>query len=180
MYEELSSGGKLITEEQIAKADFATREKWRADLRKELIHEKEDEKLKKKEKIKKLDYVTRALRIEEAKKAVEKTEELEEEERKAHAEKLVETKAARLKAHEARLKERDDLARIEDYRGQIEDLIRSRSKGFYEQVFVEKKEVALRAHWDAKIRDAQKILSDEKHKAKEEESKTKILFVYIY
>ncbi len=169
LYEELSSGGKLITEEQIAKADFATREKWRADLRKELIHEKEDEKLKKKEKIKKLDYVTRALRIEEAKKAVEKTEELEEEERKAHAEKLVETKAARLKAHEARLKERDDLARIEDYRGQIEDLIRSRSKGFYEQVFVEKKEVALRAHWDAKIRDAQKILSDEKHKAKEEE-----------
>ena len=51
LFEELRSGGKNISEEQIAKADFATREKWRADIRSELIQEKEDEKLKKKEKI---------------------------------------------------------------------------------------------------------------------------------
>ena len=69
MRRELEKYGRTVTTEEIAALDSAARRQLIAEAQSEALRAKEEESRKQQEQAKRLDFITRALRLEEAKSA---------------------------------------------------------------------------------------------------------------
>lgn len=168
---ELERLGVLMEESAIAELDNIARRSLIADAQNEALKAKEDENRKLVEQAKRLDHITRALRIEAGKSIEQRYQKQVEEDKVIYNQKLAELEVRYKDKHVEDLIEKSRLTRLQSLRDGFEKDIIASQKIEYERKIAKLKEEAKKNRLENIIAKARRLYNEEQDRIYAEEEK---------
>lgn len=168
---ELEKYGVVMDEAEIAVLDNVSRRALILDAQAESLKGKEEENRRMTEQARKLDHITRALRIEGASAIVTKYAAQLEEDNRVHMEREKERQVELAAKHAADLAEKARLSRMQAHRAAFEDALLKKQRADYERKTALLKKAALIERRDQNIARARRLREEELDRQEEEEQR---------
>lgn len=156
-------------EAQLAALEPAARQALVTEARQELVRAKEDEIRKIVEHARRLDHITRAIRIEAGEVVRKKYEAKLIEDKKLHEQEVDAIIADSKVQHAAQLDEKKRLQKMQGVRSQFEELLLRDQRAAYERKVQQLKAKALKEHRERKVAKARRLMFEEIERQQKEE-----------
>ena len=161
--------GVFKDEAALAVLDPVNRQLLVTEAKNELIKAKEEENRKVQEQAKRLDYITRALRIESAEIIKQRHEKQAQTDLNLYNQEVEKIKSESKNSHETKLLEKHRLLRMQNSRNFFEKSLLSDQKVLYEKRAVQLKEKIIKEYRERKVATARRLYNEEQDRLREEE-----------
>ena len=164
----IAATGKIVDANELMKMDEDSRKKMLSEAQAESQKVKEEDVRRLAEQVKRLDYITRALRIEAAPIVEARYKALVEIDKKSFEDKLVELREKEVEEHKISLVEKIRLEAMQSYRPGFENDVIAFQKKEYEKELAKKAELAKEEYRMRKISRARRLKCEEDERLEEE------------
>jgi translation initiation factor 3 subunit A len=172
---ELEKHGVVMDESAIADLDTTSRRALILDAQSESVKAKEEETRRITEQSRRLDHITRALRIEGAAAITQKYAAQLEEDSKQHAVRTEEIRVELKAKHDADVAEKDRLQKMQPHRSAFEASIVLKQRVLWERKRTQMRKLALIAARDQNIARARRLFDEEMERLEEEEERERAI-----